>query len=29
VLERAFGDETQLRRIARHTVDLVLDKENR
>ena len=29
VLERAFGDETQLRRIATHTVDLVLAKESR
>jgi TetR/AcrR family transcriptional regulator, transcriptional repressor for nem operon len=26
VLERAFGDETQLRKIAAHTVDLVLGK---
>ena len=26
VLERAFGDEAQLRRIAAHTVDLMLDK---
>jgi hypothetical protein len=24
VLERAFGDEAQLRKIAAHTVDLVL-----
>jgi hypothetical protein len=24
VLERAFGDEAELRRIAKHTVDLVL-----
>jgi hypothetical protein len=24
VMERAFGDEPELRRIARHTVDLVL-----
>jgi hypothetical protein len=29
VLERAFGDEAQLRRIAAHTVNLVLDKESR
>jgi len=29
VLERAFGDEAQLRRIATHTVNLVLDKEIR
>lgn len=29
VLERAFDDETQLRRIAAHTVDLVLGKESR
>jgi TetR/AcrR family transcriptional repressor of nem operon len=27
VLERAFGDEAQLRKIARHTVDLVLGPE--
>ncbi|MFG3596186.1 TetR/AcrR family transcriptional regulator [Bradyrhizobium sp. RDI18] len=27
VLERAFGDEVQLRKIARHTVDLVLGKD--
>jgi hypothetical protein len=27
VLERAFGDEAQLRKIATHTVDLVLEKE--
>jgi hypothetical protein len=26
VLERAFGDEAELRRIAKHTVDLVLGK---
>jgi hypothetical protein len=26
VLERAFGDEAQLRKIAGHTVDLVLGK---
>ena len=26
VLERAFGDEVQLRKIATHTVDLVLDR---
>jgi TetR/AcrR family transcriptional regulator, transcriptional repressor for nem operon len=26
VLERAYGDETQLRKIAAHTVDLVLGK---
>jgi hypothetical protein len=24
VLERAFGDEAQLRKIAAHTIDLVL-----
>ena len=29
VLERAFGDEAQLRKIAAHTVDLVLGKEGR
>ena len=29
VLERAFGDEAQLRTIAAHTVDLVLGKANR
>jgi TetR/AcrR family transcriptional regulator, transcriptional repressor for nem operon len=29
VLERAFSDEAQLRRIARHTVNLVLEKEGR
>jgi len=29
VLERAFGDEAQLRRIAARTIDLVLDKKNR
>ena len=29
VLERAFGDEAQLRRIAAHTVDLLLDKASR
>ena len=27
VLERAFGDEAQLRKIAAHTVDLVLGKK--
>jgi len=26
VLERAFGDEAQLRKIASHTIDLVLGK---
>jgi hypothetical protein len=26
VLERAFGDEAQLRKIAAHTIDLVLGK---
>jgi TetR/AcrR family transcriptional regulator, transcriptional repressor for nem operon len=26
VLERAFGDEAQLRKVAAHTIDLVLDK---
>jgi hypothetical protein len=26
VLERAFGDEPQLRKIAAHTIDLVLGK---
>jgi len=29
VLERAFGDEVQLRKIAIHTVNLVLDKKSR
>jgi TetR/AcrR family transcriptional regulator, transcriptional repressor for nem operon len=29
VLERAFGDEKELRSIATHTVNLVLDKESR
>ena len=29
VLERAFGDEAQLRKIATHTVDLLLDKASR
>ena len=29
VLERAFGDEAELRRIAAHTVDLLLGKESR
>jgi len=29
VLERAFGDEAQLRKIAAHTVDLVLGKTSR
>jgi TetR/AcrR family transcriptional regulator, transcriptional repressor for nem operon len=29
VLERAFGDEAQLRKIAAHTVDLVLGKGSR
>jgi AcrR family transcriptional regulator len=29
VLERAFGDEAELRKIAAHTVDLVLDKAGR
>ena len=29
VLERAFGDETQLRKIATHTVDLILKKKVR
>jgi TetR/AcrR family transcriptional regulator, transcriptional repressor for nem operon len=29
VIERAFGDEPQLRKIAAHTVDLVLDKGGR
>jgi TetR/AcrR family transcriptional repressor of nem operon len=28
VLERGFGDEAQLRRIAAHTVDLLLGKES-
>jgi TetR/AcrR family transcriptional repressor of nem operon len=28
VLERAFGDEAQLRKIAKHTIDLVLDKKS-
>ncbi len=29
VLERAYGDEARLRKIAAHTVDLVLGKEDR
>jgi TetR/AcrR family transcriptional repressor of nem operon len=29
VLERAFDDEAQLRKIAAHTIDLVLDKKSR
>ena len=29
VLERAFGDEAQLRKIAAHTIDLVLGQERR
>lgn len=29
VLERAFGDEDQLRKIAKNTIDLVLGKESR
>jgi AcrR family transcriptional regulator len=29
VLERAFGDEIQLRKIAAHTIDLILGKEGR
>jgi hypothetical protein len=29
VLERAFGDEAQLRKIAAHTIDLVLDQKGR
>lgn len=29
VLERAFGDEAQLRKIAAHTIDLVLGKRSR
>ncbi len=29
VLERAFGDEAQLRRIAAYTVDLLLGNERR
>ncbi len=29
VLERAFGDEAELRKIAAHTVDLVLGKQSR
>jgi hypothetical protein len=29
VLERAFGDETQLRKIAAHAVDLVLGNAGR
>ena len=28
VLERAFGDEAQLRRIATHTVNLILGKKS-
>ena len=29
VLERAFGDEAQLRKIAAHTIDLILGKDGR
>jgi hypothetical protein len=29
VLERAFGDEARLRRIAADTIDLVLGKKGR
>jgi TetR/AcrR family transcriptional regulator, transcriptional repressor for nem operon len=29
VIERAFDDEPQLREIAAHTIDLVLDKRGR
>jgi hypothetical protein len=29
VLERAFGDEAQLQKIATHTVDLILGKASR
>ena len=29
VLERAFGDQTELRKIAAHTIDLVIGKERR
>ena len=29
VLERAFGDEAQLKKIAAHTVDLLLGEGNR
>lgn len=29
VMERAFDDEAQLRKIARHTIDLILGKESR
>jgi len=29
VLERAYGDEAQLRKIAAHTIDLVLDANDR
>lgn len=29
VMERAFDDEAQLRKIAAHTVDLILDKKSR
>ena len=29
VLERAFGDEAKLRKIAAHTIDLVLGRESR
>jgi hypothetical protein len=28
VLERAFGDDPQLRKIAAHTIDLVLGKKS-
>jgi TetR/AcrR family transcriptional regulator, transcriptional repressor for nem operon len=29
VIERAFGDEPQLRKIAAHTIDLVLGPQGR
>jgi len=29
VLERAFGNEAQLRKIATHTINLVLEKKSR
>jgi TetR/AcrR family transcriptional regulator, transcriptional repressor for nem operon len=29
VLERAFGDEVQLKKIATHTIDLILGKDSR
>jgi hypothetical protein len=29
VIERAYGDEAQLRKIAAHTIDLILGKGSR